>query len=134
MGRSVALVKALPTLIWRLLCILTTALLTEQAEEASAIARQKRREAEVLYIRLQKGRALSAPPAAPESLQVPAAAAPLQAPTQNPTQPSAEPTAAAARGAPLRRAGERGGLKFGFQKAKRRPCSASAPDGAEQRV
>ena len=104
-------------------------LLAKQAEEASAIARQKRREAEVLYIRLQKGRALSAPRAAPECLQAPTAAAPVQAPTQL----AAEPTAAAARGG-LRRASERGGLKFGFQKAKRRPCSASAPDGAEQRV
>ena len=46
-------------------------LLAKQAEEASAIARQKRREAEVLYIRLQKGRALSAPRPAPESLQAP---------------------------------------------------------------
>ena len=67
----------------------------------------------MLYIRLQKGRALSAPRPASESLQAPAAAAPLQPPTQ----PAAEPTAAAARAAPLRKASERSGLKFGFQKA-----------------
>ena len=57
--------------------------------------------------------------------QSPAAAAALQ----SPAKPAAEPIAAAAaeaaaaavaagRGAPLRRAGERGGLKFGFQKVR----------------
>ena len=55
------------------MAILTMATLTmaKQAEEASAIARQKRREAEVLYIRLQKGRALSAPRPASECPQAP---------------------------------------------------------------
>ena len=94
--------------------------LAKQAEEASAVARQKRREAEVLYIRLQKGRAVSEPRAVSEYLQSPAVAAALQSPVKPTAQPAAaaaQPAAAAARGAPLRRAGDRGGLKFGFQKA-----------------
>ena len=51
----------------------------------------------------------------PTYLQSAAAAAALH----SPTKPAAEPaTAATARAAPLRRAGERGGLKFGFQKVR----------------
>jgi hypothetical protein len=52
----------------------------------------------------------------PTYLQSAAAAA---AALHSPTKPAAEPaTAATARAAPLRRAGERGGLKFGFQKVR----------------
>ena len=80
------------------------------------MARQKRREAEVLYIRLQKGRAVSEPRAVSEYLQSPAVTDALQSPTKPAAQPATAAAAAAARGAPLRRAGDRGGLKFGFQK------------------
>ena len=147
------------------------------------MARQKRREAEVLYMRLQKGRAISgssfsstgrgdnqrassAPRADSDYLQSPtqlpvnpttpvkgsrpqvpglslaslarqpAAAQAAQAAQAAPPKP-AEAAAAAPSGIPraLRRAGERGGIKFGFQRAKpRRPGAEDTSSGADQRV